>query len=61
MLASVNLTHTAKTELSQQVSYLHLHGSARIAERFVDAVQKSFEQLALARRAPYGFVVEWGD
>lgn len=46
MLSSVNLTPTAKAELNHQVSYLHLHGSARIAERFVDAVQKSFEQLA---------------
>ena len=46
MALSVNINPIALDELSQVVSYLHEHASARTAERFVDIVRKSLIDLA---------------
>jgi toxin ParE1/3/4 len=45
MPLSVSINPAAKAELSQHVLYLHIHATPRTAERFVEAVYKSFEQL----------------
>lgn len=47
MPLNINITPTAKAELWQLTSYLHIHASAKVAENFVETAQKTLNDLSI--------------